>query len=238
MSDELDEKLESKKEDEKLEEKKEASKEATKDVKKDVSAEVEALKKTLEAELREKVRTEEKAKLYDSFEKYKQDAKEAEDAKVEAEKRLKEYETKNLTIDEQTALKLTELEKSNELLTSKLQEVIETANSSITTLQLELSKKEILAKYGEEIIPALVSGSTIEEIEASAEKAHNEYLAISEKALTKLKDTAKQKEPIGTGIGPSSQNIGTNPTIAEIKNITDPKEWEKLKLKLLKEIQP
>lgn len=226
MSDELDEKLEPQKTEEKIEEKPEVKQEDTK------ALDVEALKKALRDELAESIRKEEKAKLYDSFEKYKTDAKTAEEARTDAEKKLKEYETKNLSADEQATLKLRELEDSNEKLQTQLTDLVSLANDKINSLQLELAKKELVAQYGDEIIPGYVTGSTLEELAESAEKVHREYIAIRDKELAKAKEATKPKDQIGTGLGPSSDKLNVVPTIADIKKIDDPKELEKLKAKL------
>lgn len=229
MSDELDKELESKKEDEITEEKptvKTEGKEKTQDV--------EALKKALENEISERVRKEEKAKLYESFEKYKVDAKEAEEARKLAEEKLKEYETKNLSVDEQTTLKLKSLEESNEKLQTQLMEIVDQANSKITALQIELAKKEILTKYGEEIIPSMVTGTTLDELVESAENAHKEYVSITERYSAKSKE-AKLKTEIGTPLAPSSDRLNVSPSIEDIKKVNDPKKWEELKAKLLEE---
>ena len=72
---------------------------------------------------------------------------------------MKEYETSKLSAEEQTVLKMQQLEESNSKLQEQMQSLVEEANSKITILQLELVKKEVLAQYGDEIIPALVTGS-------------------------------------------------------------------------------
>jgi hypothetical protein len=229
MDDELNKELETKNEDENKE--KESKKVEKKEEK---SIDVEALRKALEIEVAERVRKEEKAKLYESFEKYKKDAKEAIDEKEAVEAKLKEYETKNLSVDEQTALKLKSLEDSNMLLQSKLEEIVNQANDKITALQMELVKKELLTKYGEEIIPSMVSGNTLDELMESAENAHREYLNITEKFSAKSKE-AKLKETIGTNLGPSSDRLNVSPSREDIKKVTDPKKWAELKEKLLEE---
>jgi hypothetical protein len=230
MDDELNKDIELKNEDENKE--KENKKGSEK--KEDKSIDVEALKKALETEITERVRKEEKAKLYESFEKYKKDAKEAIDEKESIEIKLKEYETKNLSADEQTALKLQSAEESIVQLRTQLTDIVEQANSKITTLQMELMKKDLLAKYGEEIIPSMVSGNTLDELMESAENAHREYVNITEKFSAKSKE-AKLKETIGTNLGPSSDRLNVSPSIADIKKMNDPNKWEELKAKLLEE---
>jgi len=203
--------------------------------KEDKSLDVEALTKALRAEVTEAVRKEEKEKLYKSFEKYKEDAKLAEEAKKAAEEKLKDYETSKLTVEEQATLKLQQLEEANLKLQIQMQELVEDANSKITNLQLELIKKEILAKYDDEIIPALVSGSSIEEIQESAENAHREYISIREREIAKLKDASKPKEKIGTGIAPQSDKLNTGTTVAEINKINDPETWKANRDRFLQE---
>ncbi len=241
MADEL-EKDESKNEDEKDEKELEGKeipgegKEPKKETKpEDKSADVEAYKKAIaDAEI-ERIRKEEKDKLYPSLEKYKNDAKTAEEARKAAEEKLKEYETSKLSTEEQAILKMQQLEESNSKLQEQMQSLVEEANSKITTLQLELVKKEVLAQYGDEIIPALVTGSTIEEIAQSADKAHREYISIRERELAKVKDAVKPKTQIGTGVSPQNDRLNAGVTAADINKINDPKIWEANRDKFLEE---
>jgi Cu2+-containing amine oxidase len=227
MSDEQDKELELKKEDE--------QEDKIEEPKVDVKAlDVEALRKALREEIAESIRTEEKAKLYPSMEKYKTDAKTASDAKDAAEAKLKEYETKNLSAEEQVAQRYKELQESNEMLTERFNKVVEEANGRINSLQVELAKKEILAAYKDEIITGMVTGDTIEELQQSAENAHREYKAIEEKAQAKI--AAVGKAPIGSGLAqPNSDKLNVSPTLADIKKVTNLKEWDKVKTKLLED---
>jgi|WetSurMetagenome_2_1015567.scaffolds.fasta_scaffold17881_3 hypothetical protein len=201
------------------------------------SADVDAYKKAIAEQEIERIRQEEKAKLYASFEKYKNDAKAAEDARKEAEAKLKEYETSKLSAEEQAVLKLQQLEEANNKLTVQMQDLVEAANSRIGTLELELTKKELLAKYGEEIIPSMVAGNTLEEIVESAENAHREYMNIFNKAEAKAKETAvdKTKLQVGTGIKPQNDKLNTGTTVADIRKINDKEQWEKNRDRLLEE---
>lgn len=202
----------------------------------DKSLDVAALTKALREEIIESVRKEEKAKLYDSFEKYKTDAKTADEARKTAENKLTEYETSKLSVEEQSVLKLETLEESNVQLKIQMEELIKEANDKINSLQLELVKKEILAQYGDEMIPALVSGSTIEEIQQSAENAHREYVNIRERELAKMKETLKPKErKIGSGISPQNDRLNVGTTVADMEKITDPKVWEANREKFIEE---
>ena len=203
--------------------------------KKESTEDIELFKKAVaEAEI-ERIRKEEKDKLYPSLEKYKEDARKAEEARKTAEAKLQEYETSKLTAEEQAVLKLTQLEESNEELQKQMQSLVEEANSKISALQLELTKKEVLAQYGDEIIPSLVFGATIEEIMESAEKSHSEYLAIREREIAKLKAETKSKPQIGAGINPQSDRLNVGVTVADINKIDDPQIWKANRDKFLEE---
>jgi len=195
---------------------------------------VEALTKALREEIAESIRKEEKAKLYDSFEKYKEDARKAEEARLASEAKLKDYEQKNLSAEEQLAKKLSELEESNAKLQEQMGEIVQSATKQISTLQLELEKERLLAQYKDEIIPSMIGGNTLEELRQSAENAHREYLSITEKALAKVKAETK-KEAVGSGLSPSSANLNASPSKAQIDKISDPKEWEKVRDKFLED---
>jgi hypothetical protein len=233
--DELAKELESKETDEKEEKELEVKEPIKVPDKKEDSLDIEALKKALKEEIAESLRTEEKAKLYDSLEKYKKDAKDAEVARKEAEDKLKEYETTKLTVEEQATLKLQQLEESNTKLQLAMTELVEEANNKISTLQLEIVKKEILAKYDDEIIPALVSGSTIEEIAESAEKAHMEYISIRDREVAKAKTVVKPKEKIGGGVNPQNDRLNVGLTVADINKIDNADDWYKNRDKFVEE---
>lgn len=195
---------------------------------------VESYKEALEKEIREKIRKQEKDKLYESFEKYKEDARKAEEARKTAEEKLKEYELSKLTAEEQSVLKLTQLEEANNTLQTQMQSLVEEANNKITTLQLELAKKEILSAYGDEIISAMVSGNSIDELTESAEKAHMEYISIRDKEIAKVKEASKPKQ-VGTGISPQNTNLKSGVSVADIMKISDPETWGKNRDKFLEE---
>ena len=206
----------------------EAGKESTKG-----NINVEELTKALRAEIAEAIRKEEKDKLYPSIEKHKEEAKKALDAKKAAEDRLKEYETKNLTAEEQTALKFKELENVNLGLQSKLEEIVNAANDKITTLELQLMKKEVLSKYGSEIIPELVNGSTVEEIIESAENAHRRFKDIFDSAKESAKPAVK-KPAIGSGLTPGNDSLKSGITVADIEKM-DAETFAKNRDRLLEE---
>lgn len=189
----------------------------------------------LRKEFAASIRKEEKDKLYPTIEKQKNDLLAAEEAKKALELKLKEYEDKNLTADEKNEKRWTELAEQNDALAKQLERVSEEAAKEIYRIQLEATREKVLAKYGEEIVPEMVVGSTIEEIQQSAEKANSVYLNIKAKAEEAAKAKSKT-QAVGTKASPtnvSGQASGTDMDIATVKGINDPAEWAKVKEKLL-----
>jgi prefoldin subunit 5 len=144
-----------------------------------------------------KVRSEEKQKLYSRIENSQKALKEAE-AKLSALQAKAETATpptetpatnKGETEIGNSNDELTALKKQNETLQAQFNELKAAYGEDIrkfaTTLKetrLESAKKEVLAKYGGEIIPELIIGETPEEIVSSGEAAHARYLEIIEQA--------------------------------------------------------
>lgn len=213
-------------------EKNEAKTEESKGVINNVTTvDIAALKK----EVGDLIRKEEKDKLYPQLSQLKNDKEEAEKRTKELEDKLKEYESKNLSAEEQQGNKLKELEESNEKLKGTINELVQEANNKITALELALAKEKIVAMYGDDIISELVSGNTIEELKESAEKAHSMYTSIAEKAKKKETETAKIKDPVGTGITPSSDKVNNSSVLTDIDSITNKKDWEKNRAKFVEE---
>lgn len=211
------------------EESTEEQKVSTEEVKsKGQQIDVEALKK----EFIEMVRKEEKDKLYKSMEKTKEELKAERDAKTALEAKIKEYEEKNLSAEEKTALKLEELAKANAELKEALDRVSLTAAQEIHNIQLEAAKAKVLAQYGEEIVPELILGSTIEEITESAERAHETYKRITEKATQKL--TQERRETGTTGNIAPKTNETNKMYDVDINKVNDPAEWQKVKADILR----
>lgn len=186
---------------------------------------------TLKKEFIEMVRREEKDKLYKSMEKTKEELKAEKDAKAVLEAKIKEYEEKNLTADEKTALKIEELAKANADLKDALDRVSSTAAQQIYEVQLEAAKEKVLAKYGDDIIVEMISGSTIEEINESAERAHETYKRITERA-TELVNQTRRETTTTNVLAPKVNDVHTafSPDLDKIK---DPQEWEKVRANLL-----
>jgi hypothetical protein len=190
---------------------------------------LEAMKK----EVSERIRKEEKDKLYPTIKKYKDDLKEKEEALKSLHDKIKQYEDSNLSNEEKVQKQLKELEEANTKLYSQLESVSEIAAKEIYAVKLEAAREKVLAKYGDSIIPEMISGSTIEEINESAERANSVYLNIKAKAEEDAK-LASRKVKVGTDVSPKSTSMAnsTDMDIQDIKNISDPKEWEKVKAQL------
>lgn len=190
---------------------------------------IEALKK----EFVEKIRTEEKNKLYTTMEKYKTEIKEKEDSNKTLAAKMKEYEDSHLSGEEKIQKQLLELQEANTQLSSQLDNVSEVAAKEIYKIQLEAATEKALAKYGDEIIVDMIHGSTIEEIYQSADKANSVYLTIKAKAEENAKLASKSVQ-IGSTVSPKggSSTGSMEMDVQDIKNITDPKEWEKVKEKI------
>lgn len=185
----------------------------------------------LKKEFIDMVRKEEKDKLYKSMEKIKEELRLEKEAKVALEAKTKEYEEKNLTAEEKTNLKLEELSNANLELKEALEKVSTTAAQEIYRVQLESERDKMLSKYGTEIIPSMISGSTIEEIRESAEEAHRVYGEIVTKATENLTKTRRETATTNT-ISPKA--AATQKAFdVDISKIKDPKEWETVKAELL-----
>lgn len=190
---------------------------------------IEALKK----EFAEKIRIEEKNKLYPTIEKYKQDIKDQEEANKALKAKMQEYEDSHLSTEERIQKQVQELMEANSRLETQLDRVSEEAAKEIYKIQLDAARDKALVMYGDNIIVDMISGSTIEEIYESAEKANSVYLQIKAKAEEDAKAASKTVQ-IGSTVNPKSgSSTGSlEMDIQDIKNITDPKEWEKVKEKL------
>lgn len=197
------------------------------------SKEQEEIIKALRKEFAEKIRQEEKDKLYPTMEKYKKEIQEKEEANKVLAAKMKEYEDSHLSGEEKIQKQLQELLDANDTLSKQLENVSEVAAKEIYAIQLEAAKEKALAKYGNNIIPEMVSGNTIEEIYQSAEKANSVYLTIKAKAEEDAKAKSKTVQ-VGSNIAPKNPGAGSlEMDIQDIKGIKDPAEFEKIKEKLL-----
>lgn len=201
------------------------------DVKPAVTVDVEALKRDFEAKI-EGARKDEKNKLYPTIEKYKTDLQTKEQELAEALAKVKDFEEKDMTGDERVTSLKKELEESKTLLEQRLQDFADAAKKEVYQIRLDAEKEKVLAKYGEEVIEELISGSTIEEIQQSAEVSHSKYLEIVGKVKVKV---SPEGEAIGSGINPLTNRGARTVGEVDIDKIKDPNEWAKMREKLLEE---
>ena len=158
-------------------------------------------------ELLGRVRREEKDKIYPKLEALKAEKK---DLETELEELRKKVAAQSETPNEQPE-KPPEVENEVESLKEALANLKKTymadlakLSQAIVETKLNAAKEKVALKYGDQIIPELISGETPEEIEASAEKAHQKYLEIFSKAEAKVKEglafpPADGGEPARTG---------------------------------------
>jgi hypothetical protein len=190
----------------------------------------------LEKRIAERVRQEEKAKLYDTLEKVKRE-------KEEADAKLKEYETSKLTTEEQIQAKLREgdekittltqqLDQAKTIFETELSKIAGEAQNEVKKIRLDAEKDKIKLKYGGEIIEELVEGNTIEELQDSAEKAHNIYKAIRDRETAKLKEEL-EKQQVGSGINPTSTLTDNVVGDVDLNKVNDKAEWDKIRKSVL-----
>lgn len=189
---------------------------------------LEALKK----EIAEAIRKEEKDKLYPSMTKLKEEKEAAEKRVEEAMAKIKEYEDSSLSAEEKTQKRLEELLEANKALEDRLEAVANASAKEIYETKLESHKDKLLAQYGDEIVVDLVTGSTIEELTESAEKAHSVYKEIQERAI-EAATKQKKKEPVGTGVAPGKAD-SKRVSEVDLDKISEEEFW-KIKDKLLQE---
>lgn len=192
--------------------------------------------KDLEKRIAERIRQEEKAKLYDTLEKVKKE-------KDDAEKKLREFETSKLTTEEQIQSQLKESNEKIQLLTQQLDQaksvfeqelakIASTAQNEVTSIKLEAEKEKLKGQYNNEIIDDLLVGNTIEELRANAEKAHNIYKDIKVKETARIQKELEEQK-IGTGINPTNTIPDNKVGDVDLDNITDKSEWEKIRKSVL-----
>ncbi len=157
--------------------------------------ELKELKSKLFNDGQEKARGEEKDKLYKELQSNKDSLKALQTSLTNLEKEKQEAIDKATKISEEERQKgLSEVEKAKEFFVSELQtlkagqDTLVTESKQLKTdlkkARLETVKERLLAKHPN-IIPELVIGNTIEELEASIPKAEEVYKRI---AGTKEKD--------------------------------------------------
>lgn len=177
--------------------------EADKKVKEDADKKGGADKSTMNAML-EKVRKQEKDKLYPKIEKLEAELKEGAKALQEMAAKLAaaEQEKQDLTngkVTAQDVLKkqMDEQAKAMDKLRVDLEVGKKEALMKIQSAELKAFREQKLREAGADLIPELVMGNTEEEIVASLEKSKAKYQEVYQTALDKEK--TKQPPPAGAG---------------------------------------
>lgn len=156
----------------------------------------------------QKVRKQEKDKLYTEIQKKDTKIKELEGEILLLNNRLKS--STETSINEQEELR-TEVQ--------KLSETVAELKKDIRRKELDLFKERALKEAGDELILDLVSGETEEEILSSIEVAKQRYQEIVEKAISK-----KPKVEVPKPTNPQQPKSIKQLTAQEIAKMS-PKEW-------------
>jgi hypothetical protein len=198
--------------------------------------------------LLEKVRTEEKNKLYPQIEQLGNMLEQSEKEKQELLKRIEELETivmdksstkkeKTDASDEIEALKgmYAEMMEQNAILKAQIDATKNTYEEELKNLRLEAYRNEVIAKAGGRIIPELVWGDSEAEIDAAAIDSMRKYEEIEQDIKQEINEKLKKerKEAKVPGIGgtpPLNQSVNASSpqelTEDMIKNMSA-EEWAK-----------
>jgi len=198
--------------------------------------------------LLEKVRAEEKKKLYPQIEHQKSEiqklqqekdalmkAIQAKDDEVEVKNKGKQSDTEKLLAS------VEELRQQNIILQKKQEISEQTYKQELEKSRLDTFRAEAIRKAGSDVIPELVYGNTETEIEAAVMASRERYAQIKAEAEAKFK-AARAGVPVpgATGQPPQAGNPG-NPgapggdvqtLTAEMINDMSPEEWEKERLNI------
>lgn len=209
---------------------------------------IETVAKVIEVKTPEIIASE-KNKLYASIE-HKDNA--IKDLSSKVDTLLDEKKKRDEELETLRQANMTEEQKKNELLNTALTRVdqlttafkmLETeTNKKITEKDLELHKKDIIASAQGAIIPEMVFGNSLEELNANAEKAKARYSEIVSKATQNITTTtASNTEPSKKdNLSPTPHQKLPEQTPAEEFNYTakdllamDPKKFVDEKEKIL-----
>jgi len=108
-------------------------------------------------------------------------------------------EKKEPTPEERAAATLSDIQKMRESLLAEKNAF----ERDIKQAKLDLFKEKQMAKFGDELIPEIISGSTEEEILESVKQSNATYKAMRERILSELADQEKEKRR-GTKLPPNN----------------------------------
>lgn len=198
--------------------------------------------------LLEKVRKEEKDKLYPQVEHYKkqsdtlQQSNELLSAKLkELEEAGKKVKEEKLSDSEKIQNQLSELTKQNVMLQRQQEALIEESRRAIEVERLGSYRTRAIAGAGGEIIPELVFGNSEAEIDTAILASKNAYRSIKEDAIKALKGTKAQAPIPGVQGAPSGSAENNNPSPQQMNvealREMDPKDWAKNRLAIRKDVE-
>lgn len=171
-------------------------------------------------ELVENARRQEKDKLYKTLEKIEKEKNEYKTKLEETESKLKEYETQNLSFEEKMQLKLKELEETYSKQLLDLQNELRRMEEEARKKELQAYKERRLREVGHEIIPELVQGNTVEEIEESIKYAQQRYRELVSEFEQRFKEAqSNQVKNVAKTVNPSINSIPPL-SVEDIRNMS------------------
>jgi hypothetical protein len=190
--------------------------------------------------LLEKVRTEEKKKLYPQVEHFKKQSETLQQTNELLTAKLKELEEGNekvkkekMTDSEKIQAQLAELSKQNEMLKVQQTALIEESRRAIEEEKLSAYAARAIASAGGELIPELVFGNSETEIDTAIIASKQRYLEIKQNVQQALKGSRSQA-PIPGVQGAPSGSAHEQPTADELTvdaiNSMSAADWAKERL--------
>lgn len=159
-----------------------------------LKAEREKIEAETEKKYKETIRSS-KEQIRSELEKAKEESRKKEEDLANAKKELEELKLSSTASQDEVAKAKAVAEEKEKLLTQaeerakKLVDgVTAQFNEVLNKKDLEIYKKSRIAEFSGEIIPELVQGATVEEIDEAVEKAKAKYKEIEEMALKKKEE--------------------------------------------------
>jgi predicted ribosome quality control (RQC) complex YloA/Tae2 family protein len=199
----------------------------------------------------EKVRTEEKNKLYPELSKLKgelgEQEKELSKLKAEADElktKLKDKDDSTLTETQRIERRLSDLEGQIKTRDDQMITIKTDADQRVADLELKLYREKKVREAGIELVE-LVSGSTPEEIDASVERARQRETELLGKAKAKIREDVARElgKDLPMGSAAPTDDAATKelaPLLSpaqrnELSRIRDPQKYAEARARLLQE---
>ena len=187
----------------------------------------------------------ERDKLYDTINALKDDLREAKSGlakfnELEAEKKRKDEEIRNakMTDDEKRDSAILKANLELEQLNTAFEQLKKETDEKLRKKDLDLHRERLIARYSGKIIPELVQGNSIEELEESAKKAVDRFNFIRGQVAEELNNKSKHETKTTVSTETPQQQKSTLPkqekeyTAEEIKKMS-PDEYAKYKESML-----